>query len=85
MTHRSVSVLAFDIYGTILDTSSITSGIKNHTRLDDEGAVQLSQLWRRYQLEYVAQVHPDYEPCSPNNNRYTWRLNSMGELTSPLA
>lgn len=54
MTHRShVRVLAFDIYGTILNTSSITSGIKNHTRLDDEGAAQLSQLWRRYQLESV--------------------------------
>ena len=65
MTHRSgVRVLAFDIYGTILNTSSITSGIKNHARLDDEGAAQLSQLWRRYQLESVHHRRLDSVPLS---------------------
>ncbi|KZT65240.1 haloacid dehalogenase [Daedalea quercina L-15889] len=54
MNYRSgVHVLAFDIYGTILNTGSITSGIKNHTGLDNEKATQLSQLWRRFQLEYT--------------------------------
>ncbi|PCH38876.1 haloacid dehalogenase [Wolfiporia cocos MD-104 SS10] len=57
-------VLAFDIYGTILDTSSITSGIETHLGLSSEKAGQLSQLWRRYQLEYTWRLNSMglYEP-----------------------
>ncbi|KAH9913840.1 HAD-like domain-containing protein [Fomitopsis serialis] len=65
MTHRTgIHVLAFDIYGTILNTNSITSGIKQHSHLDDEKAAQLSQLWRRYQLEYTWRLNSMglYEP-----------------------
>ncbi|KAL4252388.1 HAD-like hydrolase superfamily protein [Abortiporus biennis] len=47
-------VLAFDIYGTLLDTGSITKSlIEKLPELDENKANQLSQLWRRYQLEYT--------------------------------
>ncbi|TFY63881.1 hypothetical protein EVJ58_g2989 [Rhodofomes roseus] len=65
MAHRpGIHVLAFDIYGTILNTNSIISGIKTHAGLDDEKATQLSQLWRRFQLEYTWRLNSMglYEP-----------------------
>ena len=47
------TVLAFDIYGTLLDTGSITMALKKILGLDDQEATELSKLWRRYQLEHV--------------------------------
>ncbi|KZT03644.1 haloacid dehalogenase [Laetiporus sulphureus 93-53] len=60
----TIRVLALDIYGTILNTSSITSGIKQHVDISAEKAGQLSQLWRRYQLEYTWRLNSMglYEP-----------------------
>lgn len=56
-----LQLLAFDVYGTLLDTGSISADIRNLLGLDEEKATQLSLLWRRYQLEcvvpYLATVH----------------------------
>ncbi|EJD07841.1 haloacid dehalogenase [Fomitiporia mediterranea MF3/22] len=46
-------VLAFDIYGTLLDTSSISKALMEHLQLDKDNTAQVSALWRRYQLEYT--------------------------------
>ncbi|KAI5120066.1 hypothetical protein M0805_002628 [Coniferiporia weirii] len=57
-------VLAFDIYGTLLDTNSIARSISNHLQLDDDQAANVSALWRRYQLEYTWRLNSMdlYEP-----------------------
>lgn len=44
-------VLAFDIYGTILNTGAITVALQSLLNIAEEKAVELSLLWRRYQLE----------------------------------
>jgi 2-haloacid dehalogenase len=46
--------LAFDLYGTLLDTSSIKATLEQ--LLIDEHkplATQIVQAWRKYQLEYT--------------------------------
>lgn len=51
-------VVAFDIYGTLLDTSSICRSLEEHLQLDKKSAVEVSALWRRYQLEWVTYLLP---------------------------
>lgn len=51
-------VVAFDIYGTLLDTSSISRSLEEHLQLDKKSAVEVSALWRRYQLEWVTYLLP---------------------------
>lgn len=60
------TILAFDLYGTLLSTESIAKEIGEY--LDDEKSTQVTQLWRRYQLEYTwrlnsmgAYVQANYE------------------------
>ncbi len=44
-------VLAFDVYGTLLSTSSIASKLATHFGADK--GEQLAITWRKYQLEYT--------------------------------
>ncbi|KAL5532383.1 hypothetical protein ACEPAF_5953 [Sanghuangporus sanghuang] len=46
-------VIAFDVYGTLLDTSSISGALSETLHLDKNKAEATSALWRRYQLEYT--------------------------------
>lgn len=46
-------VLAFDIYGTLIDTSGIAQALSSALGLDSGKASEISALWRRYQLEYA--------------------------------
>ncbi|CCM01054.1 uncharacterized protein FIBRA_03102 [Fibroporia radiculosa] len=65
MSNSSRLVLAFDIYGTILDTGSIASAIRVQVaECSNDQAIQLSQLMRRYQLEYTWRLNSMglYEP-----------------------
>ncbi|KAI0946360.1 hypothetical protein AcW1_009836 [Taiwanofungus camphoratus] len=65
MANKSaILVLAFDIYGTLLDTNNITLGIQTHIGLAADKAAQLSQTWRKYQLEYTWRLNSMglYEP-----------------------
>ena len=61
---RRMQVLAFDIYGTLLDTSAIANALKHELDLDDARAGTLSGLWRRYQLElariFTCPVEPHF-------------------------
>jgi hypothetical protein len=49
----SSTILAFDIYGTILDTSAVSSALAECTKITSEKAKVLTQEWRKYQLECV--------------------------------
>lgn len=63
MASREQIVLAFDAYGTLLSTESITKQLAKHT--DEETAAKLAQQWRRYQLEYtVSKMKQDCAKCS---------------------
>ena len=53
----STQVVAFDIYGTLLDTSKVGSELASTFDLDERRAADISALWRRYQLECVT-YHP---------------------------
>lgn len=43
-------VLAFDIYGTLIDTHGVVSELSKHI---DERAAEFSRIWRDKQLEYT--------------------------------
>jgi 2-haloacid dehalogenase len=45
------TVVAFDLYGTLLSTESIANQLANH--FGTTKAQAISALWRRYQLEYT--------------------------------
>ena len=46
-------IVAFDLYGTLLDTNGINNVLQSRGGITAEQAAGLSKLWRRYQLEYV--------------------------------
>ncbi|KAI0036369.1 haloacid dehalogenase, partial [Vararia minispora EC-137] len=50
-------ILAFDIYGTLLDTGSISTAVAEQLMLSPEKALELSLLWRRLQLEYTFRLN----------------------------
>jgi 2-haloacid dehalogenase len=45
------TVIAFDLYGTLLSTASISTALAHH--FPTESANSIAALWRRYQLEYT--------------------------------
>lgn len=45
------TIVAFDMYGTLLSTDSISKQLAVY--LDPDEAPSISALWRRYQLEYT--------------------------------
>ena len=51
MATKDLTVIAFDLYGTLLSTESIAKELSNHFGKDK--AANLAALWRRYQLEYT--------------------------------
>jgi len=44
-------IIAFDLYGTLLDTESISKQLAEH--FGQEKAQSIAAAWRRYQLEYT--------------------------------
>ena len=51
MTSKKQTIVAFDLYGTLLSTDSIAKELATH--FGTEKAASLAGLWRRYQLEYT--------------------------------
>ncbi|TCD60376.1 hypothetical protein EIP91_010257 [Steccherinum ochraceum] len=76
-------ILAFDIYGTLLDTGSVSFDLRELLQLDEAKATQVTQLWRRYQLEYTWRLNSMglYEPF----DRVTWRSFLHAAADSHLA
>ncbi|KAI9743222.1 MAG: hypothetical protein M1818_003068 [Claussenomyces sp. TS43310] len=51
MSSRDKTVVAFDLYGTLLSTESIAKELASH--FGNDRAQAIATLWRRYQLEYT--------------------------------
>ncbi|EPE26032.1 HAD-like protein [Glarea lozoyensis ATCC 20868] len=64
MTSKSKTVVAFDLYGTLLSTESISKELAVH--FGDDKAAEVSALWRRFQLEYTWRMNSMqlYKPFS---------------------
>lgn len=74
--------LAFDVYGTLIDTSEVFSSLQN---LVGEKAAALTELWRTKQLEYsfrrgLMQNYVDFATCTRQALDYSC-LNLHVELT----
>ena len=59
------TVIAFDLYGTLLSTESIAKELATH--FGQEKAVSLAGLWRRYQLEYTWRLNSMSMPIYVEN------------------
>ncbi|KAG8165238.1 hypothetical protein KVR01_005513 [Diaporthe batatas] len=53
---KSKIVIAFDLYGTILSTDSITKDLATHLNTNKSKAQAVAAKWRQYQLEYTWRV-----------------------------
>lgn len=51
MTSTNKTIIAFDLYGTLLSTESIAKELATH--FGNPKAQAIAALWRRYQLEYT--------------------------------
>lgn len=51
MSANDKTIIAFDLYGTLLSTESIAKELSTHFGKDK--ATSLAASWRRYQLEYT--------------------------------
>ncbi|TEY35446.1 hypothetical protein BOTCAL_0592g00010 [Botryotinia calthae] len=62
------TVIAFDLYGTLLSTESIAKELARH--FGNEKAQSVATLWRRYQLEYTFRMNSMllYKPFSEITN-----------------
>ena len=57
------TVVAFDIYGTLLSPGSIAGHLEQYVKYDKERAQSIATLWRRYQLEYTWRLNSMGELC----------------------
>ena len=76
-------ILAFDLYGTLLSTSSIAS--KLGQLFGKDKATRLAQTWRKYQLEYTwrANCMGLYVPFSALTRRSLYHTLGENGLSSP--
>jgi 2-haloacid dehalogenase len=51
MSSNNKTIIAFDLYGTLLSTESIATELASH--FGEEKARSIAASWRRYQLEYT--------------------------------
>jgi 2-haloacid dehalogenase len=76
------TTLAFDVYGTLIDTSGVTDVLQKHVA---ERAVGFAALWREKQLEYSFRrgLMQRYEPFTVcTRNALDYACNTFGiELT----
>ncbi len=68
--------LAFDIYGTLIDTNGVTAVLQ---KLIGSEAAKFSQVWRDKQLEYsfrrgLMRSYQDFSVCTRNALDYTCRF-----------
>lgn len=49
--------LAFDVYGTLLDTSSVSTALAKYLSISDDKAKALAGLWRHLQLTYTFRLN----------------------------
>jgi 2-haloacid dehalogenase len=56
------TIVAFDLYGTLLSTESIVKQLEKH--FSHAKAQSISALWRRYQLEYTWRLNSMGRPIT---------------------
>lgn len=64
-------VLAFDAYGTLLDTHSVADKLAKH--VGETKARSISAAWRKYQLEYTWRLN------SMGEQPYSLFANNIGQ------
>ena len=57
-------LLAFDLYGTLLSTASISKAVA--AEYGAEKADSIATLWRRYQIEYTFRLNSMSKICLPD-------------------
>jgi 2-haloacid dehalogenase len=67
------TVLAFDVYGTLIDTAGVVSKLREHV---GETAGEFSRAWREKQLEYsfrrgLMRQYEDFAVCTRDALEYT--------------
>lgn len=75
--------LAFDVYGTLIDTAGVTSSLEKHV---GESAFRFSSIWREKQLEYsfrrgLMQNYRKFSVCTREALEYTCKTMDV-ELSS---
>ncbi len=65
--------LAFDVYGTLIDTSGVTDALRQHA---GDQAAAFARLWREKQLEYsfrrgLMRLYAPFTVCTENALDYT--------------
>ncbi|KAL8931248.1 MAG: hypothetical protein Q9216_007245, partial [Gyalolechia sp. 2 TL-2023] len=51
MASSENTIIAFDLYGTLLSTESVAQELAKH--FGEENAASVAATWRKYQLEYT--------------------------------
>jgi 2-haloacid dehalogenase len=51
----SKTLIAFDLYGTLLSTASFAAELARH--FGDEKVKSIAAIWRKYQLEYTRRLN----------------------------
>lgn len=59
------TIIAFDLYGTLLSTESIAKELAK--LFGDDNAKSVAVLWRRYQLEYTWRINSMGKQCLSEN------------------
>lgn len=79
-------ILAFDLYGTLLSTSSIAQQLSSLFDSTDKGQ-QIATLWRRYQLEYTWRLNSmnQYQPFDTITQRALHHALAELELSLPAS
>lgn len=70
------ATLAFDVYGTLIDTQGVITALSAMFDGDDEQALAFSTRWRETQLEYsfrrgLMQQYADFATCTRDALNYT--------------
>ena len=73
MSSSKETVLAFDVYGTLLSTESIADQLSAH--FGAEKAKSIAAKWRLYQLEYTWRLNSMRNAPIPNPAPFTLVVN----------
>ncbi|KAL8897466.1 MAG: hypothetical protein Q9207_007203 [Kuettlingeria erythrocarpa] len=83
MTSNENTIIAFDLYGTLLSTESIAKELAEH--FGEEKAAAVAATWRKYQLEYTWRLNSmnQYLPFSTITQRSLHHTLSEHGLSLP--
>ncbi|KAK4694652.1 2-haloacid dehalogenase, partial [Lecanoromycetidae sp. Uapishka_2] len=80
MSTKDQTIIAFDLYGTLLSTDSIAKELSTH--FGDEKATSLAALWRRYQLEYTWRLNSMNSGVSLDDNSIASLMKAYDSLST---